>query len=94
MADKEIKSLFEKVQKARLKIKTGDKYFHYKNPDRFYEILAVGLIESSEEPCVVYRALYGDKVVWVRTIANFLEKVEVGGKKVKRFSVSGNVKKP
>ena len=35
------------------------------------------------EVCVIYRALYGKSIVWVRTVENFLEKVD---KNVYRFS--------
>jgi len=44
-------------------------------------------LENSEEVCVGYRALYGKGILWVRTLENFLEGVEIDGKSVKRFQV-------
>lgn len=41
---------------------------------------------ETEEWLVVYRALYGDYGVWVRPYEMFIEKVEVNGEKVDRFT--------
>lgn len=35
--------------------------------------------------CVGYRAQYGEKLLWVRTITDFLGYKEVEGKMVKKF---------
>ena len=58
-------------------------YEHYKG--NRYEV--VGLARHSEtlEDLVVYRALYGERGLWVRPLGMFLEEVDVGGKKVPRF---------
>ena len=37
------------------------------------------------EPLTLYRALYGERGLWVRPAAMFLEEVEVTGVKQKRF---------
>lgn len=65
------KELQEKVDKTNIKI--GDKYWHYKNRDNLYQIESVGILENNEEVCVCYRALYGEKLLWVRTLENFTE---------------------
>ena len=68
-------------------MKVGDKYFHYKNKKHFYKIIAVGFIEETEKPCVVYQAERGEKIVWVRTAKEFFSKVELpNGSKVDRFT--------
>ena len=64
------------------------KYRHYRGYE--YDVIAVGRYEATEEPVVVYRALYsvpdvGAGAVWVRPVAEFLAKVEVDGKTVPRF---------
>jgi hypothetical protein len=41
------------------------------------------------EELVVYRALYGQKALWVRPKKMFLEKVLVKGKKIPRFKWIG-----
>ena len=59
-------------------------YRHYKGNE--YEVLMVARHSETEEPMVVYRALYGDYGVWVRPYAMFMEKVEVAGEMVDRFT--------
>ena len=61
-------------------------YRHYKGND--YRV--VGLARHSEtlEPVVVYQALYGERGLWVRPAAMFIERVEIDGKSVPRFAVS------
>jgi hypothetical protein len=58
-------------------------YRHYKGND--YRV--VGLARHSETlaPLVVYQALYGERGLWVRPAAMFVETVEAGGKRVPRF---------
>jgi len=60
------------------------RYRHYKGKD----YLVLGLARHSEtlEPLVVYQALYGERGLWVRPAAMFVETVEIGGKKTPRFA--------
>lgn len=68
--------LDKQIAKARKKVEVGGIYYHYKNSDKYYVVELFGFLESSEEVCVVYRALYGKGIVWVRTLENFLEKID------------------
>ena len=63
-------------------IKTG-KYRHYKG--NFYQAIGTATHSESLETYVVYRALYGEKKLWIRPAKMWSEKVDVGGKKVPRF---------
>jgi len=65
-----------------MEIKKGI-YRHYKGNE--YEVLMTARHSETEEPMVVYRALYGEYGVWVRPYEMFLEKVEVHGEMVDRF---------
>lgn len=58
-------------------------YEHYKG--HRYEVLHLARHSETEEDLVVYRALYGDRGVWVRPLAMFAETVEHGGVEVPRF---------
>lgn len=49
-------------------------YRHFKGNE--YEILGVAHHSETEEPFVVYRALYGDYGLWVRPFEMFCEKVD------------------
>lgn len=60
-------------------------YRHYKGP--LYEVLGVARHSETEEPLVVYRALYGDYGLWTRSLEMFLETVEVQGEPVPRFAL-------
>ncbi len=63
------------------------KYRHYKGGE--YEVIELACNEATHEWLVVYRALYdtGDAPkVWVRTYINFTEPVDLGGRKVARFT--------
>lgn len=44
---------------------------------------------ETEEPHVVYRALYGEHGLWIRPKAMFCETVEVDGRVVPRFAPVG-----
>ncbi len=60
-------------------------YRHYKN--KLYAVIDVAQNTETEEIFVVYRALYGDCLLWVRPISMFVEKVKINGKEVPRFEL-------
>ena len=81
------KQLSAELDKAKRKIKIARYYAHFKHPgEKRYQILDIGIFEKTGEICVIYKSL-DTGMSWIRTIDNFLEKVEVGGKKVKRFEL-------
>ena len=59
------------------------RYRHYKGKD--YLVIGVARHSETEEELVVYRTDYGDRSLWVRPKAMFLETVEVDGQIVPRF---------
>ena len=59
------------------------RYRHYKGQD--YEVLGLAKHSETEEEFVVYRALYGERGLWVRPVAMFSEMIQVDGKQVPRF---------
>jgi hypothetical protein len=63
------------------------RYRHYKGRD--YQVLGLARHSETLEPLVVYQALYGERGLWVRPAAMFLETVEVGGKMTPRFAYLG-----
>jgi cyclomaltodextrinase len=63
------------------------KYEHFKGKQ--YEVLGVAKHSENLEEFVVYKALYGDGDLWIRPVKMFLEKVEVGDKRVPRFNYIG-----
>lgn len=59
------------------------RYVHYKGHE--YEVLGVASHSETEEQLVVYRALYGERGLWVRPEAMFTETVETPDGPVPRF---------
>lgn len=78
--------LHNKVENALRRVKVGQLYYHYKNPKKLYVIEFIGLLEEKEEVCVGYRSLYGTGLLWIRSLKNFLAKIEDKGKETNRFS--------
>ena len=63
------------------------RYRHFKGGE--YEVIGIARHSETEEPMVVYRALYGDGGLWVRSEAMFQETVERDGKTFARFEYIG-----
>jgi hypothetical protein len=68
-------------------IKPG-KYRHFKGND--YEVIGVARDSESMRELVVYRALYGERGLWVRPLAMFTETVERDGVRMPRFEYVGD----
>ena len=64
-------------------------YKHFKTKKQ-YEVIGIARHSETLEEVVVYRALYGDRELWVRPVSMFEELVEWEGKKVKRFEYINN----
>ena len=65
-----------------MNIETG-KYRHFKGNE--YEVLYIAKHSETMEDMVVYRALYGEKGVWVRPAAMWDETITRNGRTFKRF---------
>ncbi len=59
-------------------------YKHYKG--MHYEVLGTVLHSESLEPMTLYRALYGERGLWVRPAAMFNEEVVIKGVRQPRFT--------
>ncbi len=68
-------------------VKLG-KYRHFKGNE--YEVVAIAKNSETLEEMVVYKALYGEKELWVRPKRMWEEIVERDGKTFKRFEYIGN----
>jgi len=67
------------------------RYRHFKGGE--YEVLYVATHSETLEPYVVYRALYGERGVWVRPAAMWNETVVRDGKAFCRFTYIGEGEK-
>ncbi len=66
-------------------------YEHYKG--KRYEVLDLAIHTETQEPMVIYKALYKgnfpEGTLWVRPLAMFKESVMIDGKSVPRFRFLG-----
>lgn len=69
---------------AAQQVDVGAEYEHYKHTR--YKVIAVALIEATNEPCVVYQAQYGERATFVRPLEDWLAQVAVEGRLVPRFA--------
>ncbi len=58
-------------------------YQHYKGNQ--YEVIDIVRHSETEEEMVLYRALYGERGLWVRPLTMFTESVNVDGLCMPRF---------
>lgn len=68
-----------------MSVKVGGIYRHYKG--NLYEVLAIAKHSETLEDMVVYKALYGEGLVWVRPLSMFEEEIIKDGVKIKRFEL-------
>ena len=61
------------------------RYRHFKGKE--YEVIGVARDSETERPMVVYRALYGEFGLWVRSLSMFTEMIERDGQRVPRFQL-------
>lgn len=59
------------------------KYRHYKG--NLYQVIDTVRHSETLEPMTLYRALYGEKGLWVRPAAMFEEEVVIAGVRQPRF---------
>ena len=69
-----------------MELKKG-KYRHFKGNE--YELIDIAYHSETMEPMVVYRALYGEKGLWVRPASMWTEQVERDGYCGPRFQYIG-----
>ena len=61
------------------------RYRHYKGNE--YEVLDLVRHSETEEWLVLYRALYGERGLWVRPCAMFVEPVDMNGESCPRVEL-------
>lgn len=62
-----------------MEVEVGKTYKHFKGG--LYLVLGIGKYSETEEDMVIYKALYGDNLVWIRPLNNFIEVVNKNGQK-------------
>ena len=68
--------------------RTTGRYRHFKGNE--YEVVDFAKDSETSERMVIYRALYGDRALWVRPYEMFREIIERDGKRMRRFERIGD----
>lgn len=79
-------ALVNQLDEAAGKVAVGSLYYHYKNPQLTYKVLRLAVTEADDSICVIYEAQYGDKLVYVRPLESWLDKVTLDDGTVRRFT--------
>jgi hypothetical protein len=79
----------EKLEVARAQLRIGAQYFHYKFPDELYTVIDIGVMESSKDVAVIYRAEFGDLqgTLFIRAVNDFLAEIHVNDQVITRFNL-------
>jgi hypothetical protein len=78
--------LSDLLNKTVDQVLAGRVYFHYKNHDKQYLVLHIGIDKSTMQPCVIYQSTV-DHCIWVRPLSSWLEMVDYNGSRVRRFQL-------
>jgi hypothetical protein len=79
--------LHQELVEARQQVSIGGIYAHYKFPENTYQVTGLGILEATDEVCVLYQATYDPELVFVRPLSSWLETPTWNGQKVERFSL-------
>ena len=74
------------IDEAKLRVRVGGEYVHYKSPSMRYKVIDLAIHTDDTTVCVVYRALYGEELTFVRPLTEWLSDVKVGSNTVSRFT--------
>ena len=66
------------------------RYRHFKG--KSYEVIGIARHSETEEPLVVYRALYGEGGIWVRPASMWNETITRDGVEYRRFAPVDDLK--
>lgn len=75
------KQLLKSIEEAKKEVVIGGLYSHHKSKENMYVVLDLIIDEESTNVAVVYQALYGDMLKFVRKFEVFTEEVKKGQKR-------------
>ncbi len=76
-------NIINSLAKAKLQVKVGKLYSHYKIPQKYYRLNNLAINEADHKVMVVYTSCDHDEITWIRPLDSWLETLDG----VPRFSL-------
>ena len=64
------------LAKARLRVRVGELYYHYKDKKKLYYVEKIAIDEADEEITIVYTSCDHQAITWTRPLDSWLEIVD------------------
>lgn len=90
MAHKSQDELAHDLEKAKKCVTIGGTYVHFKSPGMQYRVQDFAIDTTTTEVLVIYKALYGQGVLFARPLSEWLDEVDFEGRRIKRFALVHN----
>lgn len=78
------------IENAKALVTVGAVYAHYKDPSHTYKVIDLAVNTDDSTVWVIYQALYEEKLTFLRSIDEWVGKVQKDGRLIKRFTLIEN----
>lgn len=75
------------IIEAGKRVKIGGIYAHYKNPSHTYSVLDLAVNTEYDSIWVMYKSLYEEQLIFLRSVDEWCDDVEKDGRMMKRFTL-------
>jgi hypothetical protein len=86
MAHKPSEQIVRDIEFVSTQIEIGAKYAHYKDRSKIYSVIGFGVLEATDDVCVIYRAEYEPELTFIRPAYQWSEEVQCFESIVSRFT--------
>ena len=77
MSHTSISELITSIKKAQQQVVVGGTYYHYRSPDKHYQVVNLAIDEATDKVVVIYKPLYLEaELLWTRSLDIWCENVE------------------
>ncbi len=82
--------LRKEIEEGKKQVPVGSLWGHFKNPDKYYKIVDLVIIEETDEVGVLYKSTFEPTkgIIFLKTLESFLSYKETEEGKVKRFTIA------
>lgn len=79
------RELNQDLIEASQRVKIGTIYAHYKDPSHTYKVMDLAVNADDSMVWVIYKALYEEELLFLRSVDEWCDDVEKDGATMKRF---------